>query len=187
MPSLGTLIIIVMKARNLPNKVHSPLLPSLLHTANLFVPQVKIGKQNPYAALSYGIHKKKTSTIERGGQNPEWDEEFRFEIIGDEDDDDEAVEAALVTRSGAVLPVPEAGSAGKLGAGGMPAGSPRAVKTKGKTLLKVAAWADDSKDPTLIGETVIDIAPILKKGASDGEFPRFIKIEKQRGGEWALT
>ncbi|KAL8276498.1 hypothetical protein RQP46_011099 [Phenoliferia psychrophenolica] len=147
--ALGTLIVIVMRARNLPNKV-------------------KIGKQNPYALLRYGIHKKKTTTIERGGQVPEWDEEFRFEILAEDGDDpDSLVPEVIATKAGGVLPVPEGVKNGAT----LPAGSPRRSNTGERKSLKLSCWADDSKDPTLIGETVIDLGPILKKGASDTWWP----------------
>lgn len=50
MSILGTLVVIVIRARNLPNRV-------------------RIGKQNAYALVVYGPHKKRTKTIERGSFN----------------------------------------------------------------------------------------------------------------------
>lgn len=94
---------------------------------------------------------------------PEWDEEFRFEILDDGDDEGEIPAVAVVTKAGGVLPVLEGRP------GSMPAGSPRRGEKGGKKALKIACWADDSKDPTLIGETTIDLEPILKKGANDSQ------------------
>ncbi|KAM0750609.1 hypothetical protein T439DRAFT_325669 [Meredithblackwellia eburnea MCA 4105] len=153
---LGTLIIVVLKAQNLPNKV-------------------KIGKQNPFATLTYSIHKKRTQTIERGGQTPEWDDEFRFEIIDEnafaEDDDvtgkrEELIpEVVSVSKNGAVFPVPGNGGA-KLQKDG-PSSPRREAVGQDKRLLRLACYADDPRDPTLIGEIMIDLEPIIKRGASD--------------------
>lgn len=140
---LGTLVIIVMKAKNLPNKV-------------------KIGKQNPFATLAYGINKKKTTTIERGGQAPTWDEEFRFEIP--EDMDDVVADGAMVSKTGGVLPVSTVAAPATL-----VKEKPLPGKKMGKKVLRLACWADDSRDPKLIGEVHIELDEILKKGAKDGE------------------
>ncbi|KAH9816546.1 C2 domain-containing protein [Melampsora americana] len=58
---LGTLIVVVLKARNLPNKQ-------------------RIGKQDPFATCEYLSHIKRTKVDKRGGQHPVWDEELRFKI-----------------------------------------------------------------------------------------------------------
>lgn len=138
---LGVLVVIILRGKNLPNKV-------------------RIGKQNPFATISYRSTKKKTTAIERGGQAPEWDEEFRFEI---REDGDEGAKVAL-DKSGGVENVGG-------GVEEIPPVTPvkRATGTMEK-VLKIAAWADDPRDPKLIGEVHIDLVPILKKGAKDGEF-----------------
>ncbi|EGG09642.1 uncharacterized protein MELLADRAFT_71212 [Melampsora larici-populina 98AG31] len=58
---LGTLIVVVLKARNLPNKQ-------------------RIGKQDPFATCEYLSDTKRTKADKRGGQHPLWDDELRFEI-----------------------------------------------------------------------------------------------------------
>ncbi|KAK7695702.1 hypothetical protein QCA50_000338 [Cerrena zonata] len=58
---IGTLIVVILKARNLPNKRH-------------------IGKQDPYCTVSLNGEKRRTKAIKRGGQHPEWDEEIRFTL-----------------------------------------------------------------------------------------------------------
>ncbi|BFZ65370.1 hypothetical protein YB2330_006536 [Saitoella coloradoensis] len=63
---LGTLIVVVMKGKNLPNRV-------------------KLGKQDPYCICRIAHDAKKTNTHKRGGQNPEWDHELRFEIMDSAD------------------------------------------------------------------------------------------------------
>ncbi|KAL7343762.1 C2 domain-containing protein [Rhodotorula toruloides] len=122
---LGTLVVIVLRAKNLPNRV-------------------RIGKQNPYATVTYGLHKKRTDTIERGGQQPEWDAEFRFEIL--KDDSNSLVVAPLAT--------------------GYP---------PGRRVLRIACWADDARDPKLIGEGELDIEETIKVG----KFDDWVKLERK--------
>ncbi|PYH48988.1 uncharacterized protein BP01DRAFT_353306 [Aspergillus saccharolyticus JOP 1030-1] len=60
-PPIGTLVIIVDRAKNLPNRK-------------------TMGKQNPYCAARLGKEAKKTETDLRGGQTPRWDQELRFTV-----------------------------------------------------------------------------------------------------------
>ncbi|RDL37522.1 C2 (Calcium CaLB) [Venustampulla echinocandica] len=60
-PEIGTLVVIVDRAKNLPNRK-------------------TIGKQNPYCAARLGKEAKKTETDRRGGQTPRWDQELRFTV-----------------------------------------------------------------------------------------------------------
>jgi hypothetical protein len=46
---------------------------------------------------------------------------------------------------------------------------------KGGKSMKVACYADDAKEPELIGEVVVPIDEVLKKGEVDGE-PRVVVI-----------
>jgi hypothetical protein len=52
-PVIGTLVVIMDRARNLPNKR-------------------TMGKQDPYCAARLGKEAKKTKTDKRGGQTPRW-------------------------------------------------------------------------------------------------------------------
>lgn len=52
-PEIGTLVVIVDRAKNLPNRK-------------------TIGKQDPYCAARLGKEAKKTETDRRGGQTPRW-------------------------------------------------------------------------------------------------------------------
>jgi hypothetical protein len=52
-PEIGTLVVIVDRAKNLPNRK-------------------AIGKQDPYCAARLGKEAKKTETDRRGGQTPRW-------------------------------------------------------------------------------------------------------------------
>ncbi|GAD98828.1 conserved serine proline-rich protein [Paecilomyces variotii No. 5] len=60
-PSIGTLVAVVDRAKNLPNRK-------------------TMGKQNPYCAARLGKEAKKTETDMRGGQTPRWDQELRFTV-----------------------------------------------------------------------------------------------------------
>ncbi|KAH7149472.1 hypothetical protein B0J13DRAFT_674613 [Dactylonectria estremocensis] len=60
-PVVGTLVAIVDRAKNLPNRK-------------------TIGKQDPYCAARLGKEAKKTTTDVRGGQTPKWDQELRFTV-----------------------------------------------------------------------------------------------------------
>ncbi|CAG8575498.1 13352_t:CDS:2 [Ambispora gerdemannii] len=61
-PKLGELVIVVIAAKNLVNRE-------------------AIGKADPFATFRIGSHAKRTKTVKRGGQNPEWDEEIRFQLL----------------------------------------------------------------------------------------------------------
>ncbi|UZJ56843.1 hypothetical protein CBS101457_006163 [Exobasidium rhododendri] len=63
----GTLVCVVLKAKNLPNKK-------------------SIGKQDPYCTLQLGTNSQKTKPDKRGGQHPQWDEQLHFEIYDDTED-----------------------------------------------------------------------------------------------------
>ncbi|MCJ1247621.1 hypothetical protein MMC30_004836 [Trapelia coarctata] len=60
-PEIGTLVVIVDRAKNLPNRK-------------------TMGKQDPYCAARLGKEAKKTETDRRGGQTPRWDQELRFTV-----------------------------------------------------------------------------------------------------------
>ncbi|PKS07823.1 hypothetical protein jhhlp_006431 [Lomentospora prolificans] len=66
-PEIGTLVVIVDRAKNLPNRK-------------------TIGKQDPYCAARLGKEAKKTKTDIRGGQTPRWDQELRFTVSVFHDD-----------------------------------------------------------------------------------------------------
>ena len=117
--------------RNLPNKRH-------------------IGKQDPYCQVIFNGEKRRTKAIKRGGQHPEWDEEFRFELYEDVDE--------LPHVPGAdTPPPPPPKSNGK--------GPP---KVKGGNFLAISCYADDPREPDLIGESKVDLTEVLTKGETDG-------------------
>lgn len=63
----GTLVCVVLKAKNLPNKR-------------------SIGKQDPYCVLALGSETQKTDPDKKGGQHPVWDSQLHFEIYEDVED-----------------------------------------------------------------------------------------------------
>ncbi|POW05869.1 hypothetical protein PSTT_09414, partial [Puccinia striiformis] len=132
---LGTLIVVVLKARNLPNNQ-------------------RMGKQDPYATCTYLSHCVRTKTDKRGGQHPVWDDELPFDIY-DNPKDAMASASVSTTATDGIVPVkstaPPIGSAGSAGV---------------KELL-VAVFADDPRDPNLIGEGKVDLTETLKKGEFD--------------------
>lgn len=52
----------------------------------------------------------------------------------------------------------------------MPAGS--APKKKAKKTMRIACYADDPKEPEIIGEALVSIDDVLSKGEIDGEHLR---------------
>jgi hypothetical protein len=114
----------------------------------------RIGKQDPYCTIAYNSDKKQTKVVKRGGQTPVWDEEMRFEIW--ETGADEL--SHEIDATGGIRPVKESATIVKKGAAAH------------KKELKVAVWADDPKDPELVGENVLDITDIHTKGEWDGSW-----------------
>ena len=98
--------------------------------------------------------KRRTKAIKRGGQHPEWDEEIRFELFEDIDE--------LPHVPGADPPPPPPKSNGK--------GPP---KVQGGKFLALACYADDPREPDLIGETKVDLTEVLTKGETDGTSARY--------------
>ncbi|WVQ79745.1 hypothetical protein IAT38_001845 [Cryptococcus sp. DSM 104549] len=159
---LGTLIVVVGKARNLPNKS-------------------RFGKQDPFCVVTIGDEKHKTKAIKRGGQHPEWDEEFRFAIFEDVDDvltRSESQNGSLSSSlNGAPAPLPK--DSGVVTSASLASKSRKAKKKGGKS-MKIACFADDAKEPELIGDCVVDIDEALKKGEVD-EWYEFTYKDKYSG------
>lgn len=76
---IGTLIVVVLKARNLRDK----------HT---------ITKQDVYTQASLNKVEKKTATDVKGGQHPVWDEELRFPIVKAANDETRKLEVAIYSK-----------------------------------------------------------------------------------------
>ncbi|KAJ1311032.1 hypothetical protein OPQ81_009538 [Rhizoctonia solani] len=125
---IGTLIVVVLRAKNLPNKRH-------------------IGKQDPYCRMSFNQETRRTKAVKRGGQHPEWDEEVRFSIYEDAEDE-------LARTAGDKTPPPKE----------------RFRNIKGGKSMRVSCYADDPREPDLIGETQVDLTEALTKGEVDEWF-----------------
>jgi hypothetical protein len=110
-----------------------------------------IGKQTPYCTVVFNGEKRRTKAIHRGGQHPEWDEEVRFTLLEDDADD------ALPRLEGLEQPPPPPPKRGGK------------RKVKGGKLMEVSVYADDPREPDLIGQTTIDLTEVLTKGETDGE------------------
>ncbi|PPQ66287.1 hypothetical protein CVT26_010971, partial [Gymnopilus dilepis] len=112
-----------------------------------------IGKQDPYCVVIVNGEKRRTKAIKRGGQHPEWDEEIRFTIFEDVDD------VLARTANGDGTPPPPPPKDGK-----------KAKSIKGGKTMKLACYADDPREPELIGETDVDLTEVLTKGETDEWF-----------------
>ncbi|KDR83529.1 hypothetical protein GALMADRAFT_649948 [Galerina marginata CBS 339.88] len=112
-----------------------------------------IGKQDPYCLVVVNGEKRRTKAIKRGGQHPEWDEEVRFTLFEDVDD----VLARTAHGDGTPPPPP-------------PKDDKKNKKIKGGKTMKVACYADDPREPELIGETEVDLTEVLTKGETDEWF-----------------
>ena len=95
--------------------------------------------------------KRRTKAIKRGGQHPEWDEEFRFTLWEDIED-----ELARTADGGDTPPTP-------------PPKNDKIKKIKGGKGMGLLCYADDPREPDLIGETIVDLTEVLTKGETDGE------------------
>lgn len=116
--------------------------------------------------------------IRSGGQHPEWDEELRFTIHEDLDDVLLRSESQSDSLNSSVSSKNVAGDMGQLTPSttlGALTPAQLASKSrkgplgkKGGKSMKVACFADDAKEPELIGEVVVPIDEVLKKGEVDG-------------------
>ncbi|KAJ7068100.1 hypothetical protein C8F01DRAFT_590671 [Mycena amicta] len=108
-----------------------------------------IGKQDPYCLVAVNGEKQRTKVIKRGGQHPEWDEEIRFTIYEDDLD---------VTATGPNgTPPPPPPKDGKR-------------KIRGGSTMKLSCFADDPREPDLIGQADVDLTEVLTKGETDEWF-----------------
>jgi neural Wiskott-Aldrich syndrome protein len=101
--------------------------------------------------LTLNGEKRRTKAIHRGGQHPEWDEEIRFQLK-----DASGVEHTNSTDDTPPPPPPKNG---------------KIKNIEGGNIMKVACYADDPREPDLIGETDVDLTEVLTKGECDGKRP----------------
>jgi len=148
---IGTLIVVILKA------VQSILLVAsrirlLLTDIQKHLPNKRhIGKQDPYCVVSLNGEKRRTKAVKRGGQHPEWDEEVRFTLYEDVED------VLARTADGTGTPPPPPPKNGKL-----------SERIKGGKGMNLSCYADDPREPDLIGETTVDLTEVLTKGETDG-------------------
>ncbi|KAJ7499098.1 hypothetical protein FB451DRAFT_25251 [Mycena latifolia] len=105
-----------------------------------------IGKQDPYCLVAVNGEKQRTKVIKRGGQHPEWDEEIRFTLYEDD------------------------GVAGQDGTPPPPPPKDGKKSIKGGTVMKLSCFADDPREPDLIGQADVDLTEVLTKGETDEWF-----------------
>lgn len=96
--------------------------------------------------------RRRTKAIKRGGQHPEWDEEIRFTLFEDVED-----LLARTARGDATAPPPP------------PKDDKKTKRIKGGKTMKIACFADDPREPELIGEADVDLTEVLTKGETDGQ------------------
>jgi hypothetical protein len=133
----------------------------LTHNSQKNLPNKRnIGKQDPYCLVTLNDERQRTKVDKRGGQHPEWDEELRFTLF-------EEIEDGFGVPGDEPPPLPPKNAKGPPSiAGGM--------------FMKIACFADDARDPTMIGETSVDLTEALTKGETDGAL-------SQRPGYSSLT
>ncbi|KAL5504389.1 hypothetical protein ACEPAH_8463 [Sanghuangporus vaninii] len=76
---LGVLVVVVLKARNLPDK----------HT---------FSKQDPYTVIQLGPFKEQTKIDKRGGQHPVWDEDLHLKVLTQETKENRALKVSCYAK-----------------------------------------------------------------------------------------
>jgi hypothetical protein len=140
----------------------------LTHNSQRNLPNKRnIGKQDPYCLVTLNEEKQRTKADKRGGQHPEWDQELRFTLFEEIEDFGRPADG-----NGSPPPLPPKHSKGPPSiAGGM--------------FMKIACFADDARDPTLIGDTSVDLTEVLTKGETDGmlsKLPGFSSLTIKQNG-----
>ncbi|KAJ7179796.1 C2 domain-containing protein [Mycena crocata] len=115
-----------------------------------------IGKQDPYCLVAVNGEKQRTKVIKRGGQHPEWDEEIRFTLYEDD--------AEVLSNGPDGNPPPLPPKDGK-------------KNIKGGKVMKLSCFADDPREPDLIGQADVDLTEVLTKGETDEWFTLMNKDE----------
>jgi hypothetical protein len=150
---IGTLIVVILKAvrHYISSSIHFQHSHSAMQQRNL--PNKRhIGKQDPYCTIRLNNETRRTKAVKRGGQHPEWDEEIRFTLV--EDAEDELARTAAGTSDEPPPPPPKRSSS---------------LNVKGGKTMRLACYADDPREPELIGDTTVDLTEALTKGEVDGK------------------
>lgn len=90
--------------------------------------------------------------MKKGGQHPEWDEELRFSLLEDTED-------VLARTAGGDDDEPPP----------VPSKTPVEPKFNKNKKMRLAAYADDPREPELIGDVTVSLVDVLTKGETDGE------------------
>lgn len=101
---------------------------------------------------------RRTKAVKRGGQHPEWDEEVRFTIVEDVEDELARTAGGDTTDNSPPPPPPKKDK------------EKEKKKIKGPKQMQLMCYADDPREPSLIGETMVDLTEVLTKGETDGEY-----------------
>ena len=148
-------------------------------------------KKGTWRARRLRSKKEWTGLTGRGGQHPEWDEELRFTINEDTDDllirsesqqfdslSSKHTSLSSHTNPSHPTPPPKDGTpsaslnsslSGSVTAQALASKSRKVpIGKKGGKSMKVACFADDAKEPELIGEVTVPIDEVLKLGEVDG-------------------
>lgn len=170
---VGTLIVVVLKGVSVPERprcwshsvaltlftrktcqISGPLGSKYICTSHVRsgADNSLIRRQDPYCALQIGKEVRRINPLKKGGQHPEWDEEVRFPILEDTED----ILVRTGSRSGEDdLPPPVPSKESEL-------------KFNKKRKMRLSCYADDPREPELIGEIAINLEDVLKKGETDG-------------------
>lgn len=89
--------------------------------------------------------------MKKGGQHPEWDEELRFSLLEDTED-------VLARTAGGDDDEPPP----------VPSKAPVEPKFNKNKKMRLAAYADDPREPEIIGEVSVSLVDVLTKGETDG-------------------
>ena len=127
--------------------------------------------------MTIGHQKSKTPAVKRGGQTPHWDAQLEFEIweaLGDE-------VPVVATESGGIAPASGDGADDADLPGQATVGRTRPKAGNGsssskKKIMKIACYADDPREPELVGEAELDYSATLKKGEFDGGLTQHMPV-----------
>lgn len=119
--------------------------------------------------------------MKRGGQTPHWDAQLQFEIWEETEDkvnitaSDTGGIGSSSSAASSLSSKPEDDMPG-LATVGRAKPKTAGAGNSSKRIMKIACYADDPREPELIGEAELDYAPTLKKGEFDGAFHDYSTI-----------
>jgi hypothetical protein len=102
----------------------------------------------------------------RGGQHPEFDDEVRFKIYEETEDILNRPSRSSDTPS-VVTDASSSSNPNSNGQGGM-------ARLPLNKSIQVQVWADDSKEPKIVGECSVDLSEVFRTCEQDGEFDEWL-------------